>query len=130
MLRTILNIEQNKQEYRDVSVKLGLKETSYIPNTVLSFCNHQSDTAVQILSVLTRTEAKHGGNIEAYAIPTGLTCKAVDDTTSDTEEKKRKHQESSAYNECASLMSRQIDFRRSGGYASESEVSCVVREYN
>ena len=88
MLRTTLNIEQSKQHYRDVSVKSGINETSYIPDTVLSYCNRQLDTVLQISSALKRTESKHGGNIEAGAIPTALTCKAVDNTTSDTEGKK------------------------------------------
>ena len=37
-------IEQNKQQYRDVSVKSGLIETSHIHNTVLLYCNRKSDT--------------------------------------------------------------------------------------
>ena len=46
------NIEQNKQQYRDVSVKLGLIKTSHIHSTVLFYCNCQLDTTVQILSTL------------------------------------------------------------------------------
>ena len=68
--RQCANIEQKKQQYKDVSVK--------------SNCNRQSDTTVQISSASNLTEAKLG-NIEADGIPTTLTCKAVNKITSDTE---------------------------------------------
>ena len=126
------NIEQNKQQYRDVSVKSGLIETSHIHNTF--YCNRQSDTTVQISSTSNQTETKLGGNIESDVMPTTLTCKAVDKTTSGTEGKKRKYQGSSAYNESASLMSHQNGVRRSAEYAEavhlQVAIPRVVRETN
>ena len=121
-------IEQNKQQYRDLSVKSGLNETSHMHYTVLFYCNRKSDTT----STLNRTESKFGGNIEADVIPTTLTCKAVDKTTSGTEGKRRKYQGSSAYNESTSLMSHQNDVRRSAEYAEAVHLAVprVVRETN
>ena len=134
------NIEQNKQQYRDVSVKSGLIEISHIHNPVLFNCNRQSDTTVQISSTFNlgpsmgprfnRTESKLGGNIEADVIPTTLTCKTVDKTLSCTEGKRRKYQRSSAFNKSTSLMSHQNDVRRSAEYAEAVllAISRVVRE--
>ena len=124
------NIEQKKQQYRDVSVKSGLIEFSHIHNPALFYSNRQSDTTVQISSTLNRTESKLHGNIEADVIPITLTCKAVDITSSGTEGKRRKYQSSSAFNESKSLMSQQNDVRRSAEYAEavHLEVPCVVRE--
>ena len=75
---------------------------------------------------------KLGGNIEADVIPTTLTCKAVEKTTSGTEGKRRKYQRSSAYNESTSLMSHQNDVLRSAEYAEAIHlaVPCAVRENN
>ena len=78
------NIEQNKQQYRAFSLKSGLNETSHITNTVLFYCNRQSDTTVQISSTLNRTESKLGGNIETDQITPDLSCKAEDEITSST----------------------------------------------
>ena len=124
----LCTIEQNKQQYRDVSVKSGLIETSHIHNTVLFYCNRKSDTT----STLNQTESKFGGNIEADVIPTTLTCKSVDKTTSGTEGKRRKYQGSSAYNESTSLVSHQNDVRRSAEYAEAVHLAVprVVRETN
>ena len=126
------NIEQNKQQYRDVSVKSELIESSHIHNPALFYSNRQSDTTLQISSTLNRTESKLHGNIEADVIPTTLTCKAVDITSSGTEGKRRKCQSSSAFNESTSLMSQQNDVRRSAEYAEavHLEVPRVVREDN
>ena len=124
------DIEQNKQQYRDVSAKSGLIEISHIHNPVLFNCNRQSDTTVQISNTFNQTESKLGGNIEADVIPNTLACKAVDKTTSGTEGKRRKYQRSSAFNESTSLMSHQNDVRRSAEYAEAVllAISRVVRE--
>ena len=110
-------IEQKKQQYRDVSVK--------------SDCNRQSDTTctVKISSASSLTESKLG-NIEADGIPTTLTCKSVNKTTSGTEGKRKTHQGSSAYNESSKLMSPQNDVRRSAKYAKAVHLAVprVVRE--
>ena len=110
-------IEQKKQQYRDVSVK--------------SDCNRQSDTTctVQSSSASSLTESKLG-NIEADGIPTTLTYKSVNKTTSGTEGKRKTHQGSSAYNESSKLMSPQNDVRRSAKYAKAVHlvVPRVVRE--
>ena len=112
------NIEEKKQQYRDVSVK--------------SDCIRQSDTTctVQISSVSILTESKLG-NIEADGIPTTLTCKSVNKTTSGTEGKRKTHQGSSAYNESSTLMSPQNDVRRSAKYAKAVHLAVPrdVREY-
>ena len=112
------NIEQKKQQYRDVSVK--------------SDCNRQSDTTctVQISSASSLTESKLG-NIEADGIPTTLTCKSVNKTTSGKEGKRKTHQASSAYNESSTLMSPQNDVRRSAKYSKAVHLAAprVVREY-
>ena len=112
------NIEQKKQQYRDVSVK--------------SDCNRQSDTTctLQISSASSLTESKLG-NIEADGIPTTLTCKSVNKTTSRTEGKRKTHQGSSAYNESSTLMSPQNDVRRSAKYAKAVHLAVprVLREY-
>ena len=111
------NIEEKKQQYRDVSVK--------------SDCNRQSDTtcSVQISSASSLTESKLG-NIEADGIPTTLTCKSVNKTTSGTEGKRKTHQGSSAYNESSTLMSPQNEVRRSAKYANAVHLAVprVVRE--
>ena len=121
------NIEQNKQQYRDVSIKSGLIEISHIHNPVLFNCNRQSDTTVQISSMLSRTESKLSGNIEADVI---MTCKAVDITSSGTEGNRRKYQRSSAFNASTSLMSHQNDVRRSAEYAEAVllAISRIVRK--
>ena len=112
------NIEEKKQQYRDVSVK--------------SDCIRQSDTTctVQISSASILTESKLG-NIEADGIPTTLTCKSVNKTTSGTEGKRKTHQGSSAYNESSTLMSPQNDVRRSAKYAKAVHLAVPrdVREY-
>ena len=112
------NIEQKKQQYRDVSVKLD--------------CNRQSDTTctVQISSASSLTESKLG-NIEADGIPATLTCKSVNKTTSGTEGKKKTHEGSSAYNESSTLMSPQNDVRRSAKYAKAVHIAVPrdVKEY-
>ena len=111
------NIEEKKQQYRDVSVK--------------SDCNRQSDTtcSVQISSASSLTESKLD-NIEADGIPTTLTCKSVNKTTSGTEGKRKTHQGSSAYNESSTLMSPQNEVRRSAKYANAVHLAVprVVRE--
>ena len=124
------NSEQNKQQYRDVSVKSGLIDIIHIHNPVLFNCFRQSDTTVQILSTFNRTESKIGGNIEADVIHTTLTFKAVDIASSGTEGKRRKYQRSSAFNESTSLMSHKNDVRRSAEYAEADllVISRVVRE--
>ena len=110
-------IEQKKQ-YRDVSVKLDY--------------NRQSDTTctVQISSASSLTESKLG-NLEADGIPTTLTCKSVNKTTSGTEGKRKTHQGSSAYNKNSTLMSPHNDVRRSAKYAIvvHLAVSRIVRDY-
>ena len=112
------NIEEKKQQYRDVSVK--------------SDCIRQSDTTctVQISSASILTESKLG-NIEADGIPTTLTCKSVNKTTSGTEGKRKTHQGSSAYIESSTLMSPQNDVRRSAKYAKAVHLAVPrdVREY-
>ena len=112
------NIEQKKQQYRDVSVK--------------SDCNRQSDTTcnVQISSASSLSESKLG-NIEADGIPTTLTCKSVNKTTSGTEGKRKTHQGGSAYNESSTLMSPQNDVRRLAKYAKAVHLAVPrdVREY-
>ena len=114
-------IEEKKQQHRDVSVK--------------SDCNRQSDTTctVQISSASSLTESKLG-NIEADGIPTTLTCKSVNKTTSGTEGKRKTHQGSSAYNESSTSMSPQNDIRRLAKYAKAVHlhvaVPRVVREYS
>ena len=112
------NIDQKKQKYRDVSVK--------------SDCNRQSDTTctIQISSASSLTESKLG-NIEADGIPTTLTCKSVNKTTSGTEGKRKTHQGSSAYNESSKLMPPQNDVHRSAKCAKAVHLAVprVVREY-
>ena len=112
------NIDQKKQQYRDVSVK--------------SDCNRQSDTTctVQISSASSLTESKLG-NIEADGIPTTLTCKSVNKTTSGKEGKRKTHQGSSAYNESSTLMPPQNDVHISAKYAKAVHLAVprVVREY-
>ena len=100
----VLILNRKKKHYRDVSVK--------------SDCNRQSDTTctVQISSASSLTESKLG-NIEADGIPTTLTCKSVNKTTSGTEGKRKTHQGSSAYNESSTLMSSQNNVCRSAKYA-------------
>ena len=111
------NIEQKKQQYRDVSVK--------------SDCKSQSDTTVHISSASSLTESNLG-NIEADGIPTTLTCKAVNKTTSGTEGKRKTHQGCSAYNESPTLMSPQNELRRSAKYAEAVHLAAQrdVREYS
>ena len=113
------NIEQKKQQYRDVSVK--------------SDCNRNSDTTctVQISSASSLTESKLG-NIEADGIPTALTCKSVNKTTSGTEGKRKTHRGSSAYNVSSTLMSPQNDVCRSAKYAKAVHLAIPrdVREYS
>ena len=46
------NIEQNKQQYKDITVKSGLIEFSHIHYPALFDSNRQSDTTVQISSTL------------------------------------------------------------------------------
>ena len=112
------SIEEKKQQYRDISVKAD--------------CNRKSDTTctLQISSASSLTETKLG-NIEADGIPTTLTCKSVNKTTSGTEGKRKKHQGSSAYNESSTLMSPQNEVRRSAKYAKAVHLAVprVVREY-
>ena len=85
---------------------------------------------VQISSASILTESKLG-NIEADGIPTTLTCKSVNKTTSGTEGKRKTHQGSSAYIESSTLMSPQNDVRRSAKYAKAVHLAVPrdVREY-
>ena len=124
------DIVQNKQQYRDVSVKSGLIEFSNIHNPVLSYCNRQSDTTVQISRTLNRTESKFGGNIETDGITSDLTCKAEDEITSDTEGKRRKCQGSSAGKENGTLTAHKNDERLSAEHTEPVQVaiSSVVRQ--
>ena len=112
------SIEEKKQQYRDISV--------------IADCNRKSDTTctLQISSASSLTESKLG-NIEADGIPTTLTCKSVNKTTSGTEGKRKTHQGSSAYNESSTLMSPQNEVRRSAKYAKAVHLAVprVVREY-
>ena len=110
-------IEEKKQQHRDVPVK--------------SDCNHQSDTTctVQISSASSLTESKLG-NIEADGIPTTLTCKSLNKTTSGTEGKRKTHQGSSALIESTLLISHQNDDRISAEHNESVQlaISRVVRE--
>ena len=124
------DIEQNKQQYRDVSVKSGLIEFSHIHNPVLSYCNRQSDTTVQISRTLNRTELKLGGNIETDGITSDLTCKAEAEITSGTEGKRRKYQGSSAGKESGTLTVHKNDDRLSAEHTKPVlvAISSIVRE--
>ena len=100
-----INIEQNKQQCKIFLVN----ETSLITNTVLFYCNHQSDTTAQISNALNRTESKLSGKIGADGITPDLTCKAVNEITSGTEGKRRNYQGNSAGKESGTLTDHKND---------------------